>query len=350
MRPTQAHPPRRLPARLLLTLALGLVAIPSARARAQTGRIIGTVTDSTRLAVAGAQIRVEGTSNGAVSDEGGRYTIPNVTPGTYSLRVHRVGQQPQTVPNVDVRAGADTRVDVVMSHAAVSLAGVVVSASRRTEKITDAPATITRLDASQIENSVGNSFGGALKEVKGIDFIQMGITAVAINARGFNSSFNNRVLMLEDGRIAVARRERTAARALCPRCRRSISPTSRCSSARARRSMDPTRRTASSRFRRRIRASTRARRSRSPAETAASTTSRVATPASSANFGYKVFGEYQAANDFSNHNVYAPVATGPSAQPVQEVGADFNTNVARGGGSLVYYSGTTARLEGHARP
>ena len=146
MRPSQAHPLRRFPSRLLLTLALGLLALPSARAAAQTGRIIGTVTDSTRLPVAGARIRVEGTGAGAISDEGGRYTIPNVAPGTYTLRVQRVGQQPQTVPNVDVRAGADTRIDVVMSHAAVSLAGVVVSASRRTEKITDAPATITRLD------------------------------------------------------------------------------------------------------------------------------------------------------------------------------------------------------------
>ena len=30
--------------------------------------------------------------------------------------------------------------------------------------------------------------------MKGVDFIQVGMTAVAINARGFNSSFNNRML------------------------------------------------------------------------------------------------------------------------------------------------------------
>ena len=54
-----------------------------------------------------------------------------------------------------------------------------------------------------IDNAVGNNFAGLLKEVKGIDFIQVGMTSIAINARGFNSSFNNRMLMTEDGRISI---------------------------------------------------------------------------------------------------------------------------------------------------
>ncbi len=74
---------------------------------------------------------------------------------------------------------------MTLQAAALQLGGVVVSASRRVEKITDAPATVTRLEAAQIANSVGNSFAPALKEVKGIDYIQVGMTAVAINARGF---------------------------------------------------------------------------------------------------------------------------------------------------------------------
>jgi iron complex outermembrane receptor protein len=64
------------------------------------------------------------------------------------------------------------------------------------------------------------------------------------------------------------------------------------------------------------------------------------------NVGYKIFGEYQSADDFSNHNVYAPVVTGGPA--IQEIGADFNTNVARGGGALVYYFPWEGRLEGTA--
>ncbi|MGH7694856.1 MAG: TonB-dependent receptor plug domain-containing protein, partial [Gemmatimonadaceae bacterium] len=97
----------------------------------------------------------------------------------------------------------ETTADVTMKTAAVSLGGVVVSASRRTEKITDAPATITAIGPELLAMSVGNNFASALKEVKGVDYIQIGFSSVAINARGFNSSFNNRFLMIEDGRISV---------------------------------------------------------------------------------------------------------------------------------------------------
>ena len=104
---------------------------------------------------------------------------------------------------VVVRANEETKLSVILGRAPIQVAGVVVSASRRTEKVTDAPATVTRLDVQEIENSVGNSFGAALKQVKGVDFIQTGIMSVGINVRGFNTAFNNRVLQLEDGRIAV---------------------------------------------------------------------------------------------------------------------------------------------------
>jgi outer membrane receptor for ferrienterochelin and colicins len=87
--------------------------------------------------------------------------------------------------------------------ATVQLGGVVVSASRRVEKVTDAPAQVTTIDALALSQTIGNSFAPALKSVPGLDYIQVGITAAAVNARGFNSSFNNRMLQTEDGRIAT---------------------------------------------------------------------------------------------------------------------------------------------------
>ena len=62
---------------------------------------------------------------------------------------------------------------------------------------------MTRIDTRTLDNSVGNTWAGALKQVKGLDYIQTGMTTIAVNARGFNSSFNNRMLMMEDGRVAV---------------------------------------------------------------------------------------------------------------------------------------------------
>ncbi|MBK8060397.1 MAG: TonB-dependent receptor [Gemmatimonadetes bacterium] len=185
-----------------LAALVALLAVPLA-AQGQAGRIAGTVSDSAKRPLDNASVSVVGTRYGAISDASGRYTVNNVPAGTYTVRVQRIGNKAVEVPNVVVTAGATAEVNVSLNAAALQLGGVVVSASRRVEKITDAPATVTRLEAAQIANSVGNSFAGALKEVKGIDYIQVGMTAVAINARGFNSSFNNRMLMMEDGRVAV---------------------------------------------------------------------------------------------------------------------------------------------------
>jgi iron complex outermembrane receptor protein len=184
------------------TLILALALAPAA-ALAQNGRISGTVTDPSNVPLLSAQVTIAGTRLGALTDDRGRYTIANVAPGTYELRVQRIGERMKPVPNVVVRAGEETRVDVTLDKAPLSLAGVTVSASRRVEKVTEAPATVTVIGVDQLDQSVGNSFAGALKEAKGVDFIQLGMTAVAINARGFNSSFNNRFLMVEDGRISV---------------------------------------------------------------------------------------------------------------------------------------------------
>jgi iron complex outermembrane receptor protein len=180
-----------------------LVAIVPAAVTAQAGRISGTVTDSTKAPLVGAQIGVVGTRLAVMTDASGRYAISGLNAGTYEVRVQRIGERMQSVTGVVVRPGEDTRVDVTLARAPLSIAGVVVSASRRAEKITDAPATITSIGSDVIDNAVGNNFAGVLKEVKGIDFIQVGMTTIAINARGFNSSFNNRMLMTEDGRVSI---------------------------------------------------------------------------------------------------------------------------------------------------
>ena len=59
----------------------GLLA-PLALATAQTGRISGTVTDSAKIAVAGAQIMVVGTPFRGISNDAGRFTIPGVPVGS----------------------------------------------------------------------------------------------------------------------------------------------------------------------------------------------------------------------------------------------------------------------------
>jgi outer membrane receptor for ferrienterochelin and colicins len=184
-------------------LAIALVVPGALLAQGTTGRLSGVVRDSERAVVSGAQVQVAGTRFGALTDDAGRFRIVGVPTGTYTVRVQRIGMKVAEVPSVAIVAGEEATIEVTLAGSAVQLGGVTVSASRRVEKVTEAPATVTSFDAAQLDATVGNTFAAALKEAKGVDFIQTGMTAIAINARGFNSSFNNRFLMVEDGRISV---------------------------------------------------------------------------------------------------------------------------------------------------
>jgi iron complex outermembrane receptor protein len=184
-------------------LMAALLALAPSLALAQGGGTIrGTLAGPEGRAISGAVVSVVGTRHSAVTNSLGAFTITGVAPGTYQLRAFRSGYRG---PDTQVVVGTTeaSLVALKLEEAPIELNGIVVSASRRAERLTDAPATITRIGTDVLDNVVGNSFAGALKEVKGLDFIQTGVTSVAVNARGFNSSFNNRMLMLEDGRVAV---------------------------------------------------------------------------------------------------------------------------------------------------
>ena len=324
-------------------LAVALFA--PAAALAQSGRIAGTVTDAASSSgVHAAQVIVVGTSRGAVTDAQGHYLIDGVPAGTYELRAQRIGQMTKSVAGIVVNADAETRVDFSLEREPRQLAGVVVSASRRVEKVTEAPATITRIEARAIENTVGNSYSGALKGVEGVDFVQVGATTATINTRGFNSAFNNRVLQMEDGRIAVlpeygmpAAGYTTIPKVDLAAVEVLVGPGSALYGPDASNGVL----TLESKDAKQYPGTT--------IELGAGTRTyrdvqgRHAGVFGAGRFGYKLTGEYQSADDFSNHNAYAPV--GPTI--AQERNAHWNTSVARGAGAFDWYRGSS-RLEASA--
>jgi iron complex outermembrane receptor protein len=192
--------PRRPRWRTLL-VAMALALVP-ALAHAQIGSVRGTVAGSTGDALAGARVSVAGTRLTTTTDALGAFTLRGVPAGPQQLRVSHVGYR-DMLQEVAVRPGEETLVALQLEDKPFELDAMVVSASRTSERVTEAPATITRIGPEILDASVGNTFAGALKEVKGLDFVQVGMTSVGINARGFNSSFNNRMLMVEDGRVMV---------------------------------------------------------------------------------------------------------------------------------------------------
>ena len=78
---------------LLLTLALGLE--PSSFGQGITGSIAGTVTDSSGAGVPGATVTVRDVDTNAsrivTTSDIGSYTVTQLPPGTYSVKVDKTG-------------------------------------------------------------------------------------------------------------------------------------------------------------------------------------------------------------------------------------------------------------------
>ena len=184
-------------------LVLGLMALVLGAARfVPAGTISGTITDSAGEPIAGAAVLVRGTTFSAWTDARGRYTIANVPAGSHTVEASRLGYA-SVARTVTVTDGSVTTVDLSLDVTAVELEGMTVtSASRRTEKITDAPATINVITAKTIAE-YPSGVGELAARQKGVDYVRAGVAGPGLNIRGFNSAFNPKNLQMNDGRLST---------------------------------------------------------------------------------------------------------------------------------------------------
>jgi iron complex outermembrane receptor protein len=185
----------------ILAGAALILAIGSPAFGQGTGRIIGNVTEvATGGAVAGAQIVVEGTGIGAVSGQRGTYSIANVPAGPQTLVVSMLGFETMR-EEVDVAAGETATVDIALTAGYVEMGAITVrGASRRPTRIVEAPAAVSVVTPEEIQRkAIHGQLPKLFTDQPGIDVVQSGVQDFNINARGYNSSLNRRVLVLQDG-------------------------------------------------------------------------------------------------------------------------------------------------------
>jgi iron complex outermembrane receptor protein len=172
----------------------------SGAAMAQTGTISGVVkAQNTGAALSGANVTIVGTTMGAAADANGRYTIANVPAGSYKLKAAFIGYEAMTM-DVKVSAGETTTADFALSETGLLGETLVVSASRRAEKLTDAPASISVVTSADLGKSSGFTYGEGLQKAKGVDVYRVGVDGVGINARGFMTAYSYRMQLMADGK------------------------------------------------------------------------------------------------------------------------------------------------------
>ena len=133
-------------------LLLLMLLIPITDVLAQTGKIAGTVRDAeTGEVLPGVNVVIDGTTQGAVTDLEGFYTILNIRPGTYALRVSFVGYAVQVINDVKVNTNLTSEVTVELQEQRVGLEEMVVTAARPIVQ-RDVSASIANISAEDIEN------------------------------------------------------------------------------------------------------------------------------------------------------------------------------------------------------
>lgn len=184
--------------RLLVLLSFLL---PSASLLAQSaGSIAGRVTTSNGDPAPGVIVTITELSRATVTDASGVYSFSSVPAGEYTLQFS-AGESAATesvTVNAGQRATLNRTIDWNLSLAETI---TVYSASRQTERIVEAPAAVTVFDEEEVQAiAPSGQLPKVLESAPGVDFSQSGLYDINVNARGFNSSLNRRILTLIDGR------------------------------------------------------------------------------------------------------------------------------------------------------
>lgn len=157
--------------------------------------VTGTVTDSNKQSIPGANINVVGSSTGASTDFDGSFKLNTSAKPPFTIKVSAVGFEAKTI-NI---TSLSQSVNVVLKDEETKLDEIVVSASRTPERVIESPVTIERMGIQEIKNTTAATFYDGLENLKEVNFNTSSISFKSINTRGFATVANTRFMQLVDG-------------------------------------------------------------------------------------------------------------------------------------------------------
>jgi outer membrane receptor protein involved in Fe transport len=120
---------------------------------AVTGKISGLILDAENNSpLIGANVLIEGTTLGAATDQSGNYTIINIPPGVYSMRISMMGYQETLVEQVRVKIDLTTTIDIELSPRVIESGEVVTVIAERALVQRDQTSSIASVGAEDIAN------------------------------------------------------------------------------------------------------------------------------------------------------------------------------------------------------
>ncbi len=181
---------------LLSIVFLFCVASPSFSQSSIYGRIVDSGSDE---ALIGATVLIDGTSEGAVTDVDGYFSLETSRVIPFKINVSFLGFEEQSI-SIDKSYSQSNPLVVHMTESNFIGAEVLISASRRKEKSIEAPASTTVIESRKIQAQSLTNPAFVLKTAPGVDVTYQGIDQAQITLRGRNSTFTTETFFMLDNR------------------------------------------------------------------------------------------------------------------------------------------------------
>lgn len=158
---------------LLILLSAGLQVLANVNVNElKHGTIKGRILDTSNQTLPGATIYIDSLHTGVVSDINGFYTLTNIAPGTYKVKVSYVGYSPVEM-TITVPEGKTVESNVMLNDG-VKLREVVVGGAfngqrRALSSQKNAMGIVNVVSADQVGKFPDSNIGDALKRISGIN-------------------------------------------------------------------------------------------------------------------------------------------------------------------------------------
>lgn len=145
----------------------------------------------------GANVTVEGTELGTVTDLDGNFEVENVPAGIYTILITNIGYANNTIEKVRVEAGKTTMINTSMSEESLLLQTVEVKAQRKTDSEVSVVSEIKQLSniavgvsSQQITKTQDRDASQVVRRVPGVSIFDDRFIVV----RGLNERYNTVLL------------------------------------------------------------------------------------------------------------------------------------------------------------
>ncbi len=162
--------------------------------------ITGTITDENNEPLIGANVVIVGTTIGTATDIDGKFTIKTDREFPFDIEVSYLGY-PNTPVTVTQAGNLGT---ISMTESTNILDDIVISASRKREKVQEAPASISVISARKLENTANATDATRnLISTPGVQIQQQSANRINISMRGSAGLFGTSVFPIMDYRSLI---------------------------------------------------------------------------------------------------------------------------------------------------